>query len=144
MKNLFKNNREFLAKSSELLKEEKFDELVKSFEEQSKEITDLEKTYDEEQAEIKKSEEKKAEEEKIETESKEEEIQKMKAEIKKFAELYASAPTVEELVTDLWKVKALLAKSTAEIEAIKKTTVISKQPEEWIKKSSDDDLWKLW
>ncbi len=134
----------FIAKTSELLAKEEFEEVVKSLESHSEEVAIFEKSFEEEKEEIAK----KAEAEKDE---KAEEIEKAEKErVEKYAELFANADTVKSLLDDIaWVKEAFskeqeLNKALAErLETVEKMSKGSSQPDEALKKKekSDAEMW---
>jgi len=148
MKNFIEKQKEFLAKSTELLKEEKFEEVIKNFEENSKIISEIETNIlkeEEEKEKVEKEAEEEVEEKEEEKEEEKSEEEIEKEQINKYAELFASASSVSELISDLWDVKSLLKKQEETIEELKKFSKGSSQPEENIKKSeTDNSMSALW
>jgi len=143
MKKFLENQKAFIAKASELLKNEEFEALVKSLEEHSEEISALEKS-------LEKDEEEKEE---LEKKAQEDEAEKEKARIKKYAELFANADDLTELLEQFKEAQTLITKLTETNEGLVERLVVvekaskwSAQPQEPVAKQvaedkADEEIW---
>ena len=124
MEKFLEKQREFLKKTWELIKSEKFTELVEAFEEQTTWLDKLEKSIKEDKEKLEKA--------------KADEDEKEKTRLKKYAEMFATSWTVKELIKDLTTVKEQLKKSEDRLEKVEWTSKGSSQPDEEIKKSKEE------